>query len=119
MKIIEAYTPVDIRTCGAILKRVIESGKTVDQFRELAAAIAAQAANPEVRKYRLTFKVDDSKIESNEDVLTAIGLTNLRVFVKLKEVFERRGIDKKDVKASIKRLRKIELDGTEFGRQKE
>lgn len=119
MKIIEAYTPADIRACGAILKRVVESGRTIEQFREFAATIVAQAANPEMRKYRLRFKVDDSEVDNNEDILTAIGLTNLRVFIKLGKVFDRRGIDSKAVKTSIKRLRKIELEGIEFGRQKE
>lgn len=119
MKIIEAYTPLDIRTCEAMLRRVVESGRTIEQFREFAATIIVQSANPQMGKYRLKFKIDDEKVERNEDILTAVGLNSLRVFNKLVKLFDRRGIDAKQIKESVKRLRKIELDGMEFGRQKE
>ena len=119
MKILEAYTAVDIRTCGKIITRVLESGRTVEQLRELASTLTAQAMHPATRGYLLKFKVDDEKIERNEDVLTAIGLHSLRTFNRLTKLFRRRGIDSKEIGDSVKRLRRIELDGATFGKQKE
>lgn len=119
MKIVEAYTPVDIRACGAMLNGVLAAGGTIDQFREFAATLTAQAAHPEVRRYRLRFEIDDENFENNEDILRALGLGTLRSFNKLIRLFERRGIDLKQIKRSVKKLRKVELEGTNFGRLKE
>lgn len=118
MKILEAYTPAQIRACGQMLERSFEHGKTLEEFLELAAMVKAQAAHPLMQGFRLVFSVNGNSDSSNESLLESFHLRTLRTFLKIQELFDERSIGRSEIRKAIKKLRKIELASTKFGWQK-
>ena len=118
MKILEAYTPAQIRACGQMLERTLASGKSLEDFRELASIVKAQAAHPLMQGFRLVFSVNGDSNSSNEAVLEAFHYTTLRTWLRMKELFEEREINKSDIRSVVRKLRKVEIESTSFGRSK-
>jgi hypothetical protein len=100
-----------------MLERSFDSGKTLEQFMDLAQLVKARAANPLMKQFRLTFQISDNG-HSNEELLESFDYITLRNWMKMEQMFIKRTIGAKDVKAAAKKLRQIELDQTRFGRQK-
>lgn len=118
MKILEAYTPAQIRACGQMLERSFEHGQSLEEFLELAAFVKAQAAHPMMQRFRLTFSVNGDSNSSNEAVLEAFPRQTLKTWLKMEELFKERKITQAEVKQAHKKLRKIELRETHYGRAK-
>jgi hypothetical protein len=116
MKILEAYTPAQIRACGQMLERSFEHGLELGDFLELAATLKAQAAHPMMQKFRLVFSVNGDSNSSNESVLEAFSHYTLRTWLKMKELFEERKIERQDIRSAIRRIRSADLKNTKYGR---
>lgn len=115
MKILEAYTPAQIRACGQMLERTFDNGGDLETFLELASMVKAQAAHPMMQGFRLVFSVNGESDSSNEAVLESFNYGTLRTFLKMEELFGKREIKKNNIRGAIKKLRKIELNSTKFG----
>lgn len=118
MKILEAYTPAQIRACSQMLERSFDHGQSLEDFLELAAFVKAQAAHPMMRGFRLTFSVNGDSNSSNESVLEAFPLQTLKTWLKMEELFTERKINRPEVKQAYKKLRKLDLKSTRYGRTK-
>lgn len=118
MKILEAYTPAQIRSCGQMLTQSFNHGLSLEDFLELAAALRAQAAHPLMQRFHLVFSVNGDSNSSNESVLESFPYQTLRIWLKMKDLFEERNIQSKEIKSAIRKTRRIELKNTKFGRGK-
>lgn len=118
MKILEAYTPAQIRACGQMLERSFEHGQKLEDFLELAQLMRDQAANPLMQGFRLIFQVNGNSNSSNESLLRSFPLITLKTWLKIQSLFLERSIKEPDVKLAIKDIRKTDLKATVFGRVK-
>ena len=118
MKILEAYTPAQIRACGQMLERSKDHGLSFEEFLEFTQMVKAQSAHPMMQRFRLTFSVNGESNSSNEMLLGAFNYGTLKVFLKMEGLFQDRSIERKDIKKAIRSLRKVDLSQTRFGRSK-
>lgn len=118
MKMLEAYTPAQIRACGQMLERTLAGGRSLEDFLEFTSIVKAQAAYPLMQGFRLVFSVNGDSNSSNEAVLESISYATLKTFLKLQGLFEEREIKAKDIKTAVKKLRKIDFAQTRWGKGK-
>jgi hypothetical protein len=118
MKILEAYTPAQIRACGQMLERSFEHGLALGDFLELTATLKAQAAHPMMQRFRLVFSVNGDSNSSNEAVLEAFNRFTLRTWLKMKKLFDERKISTADIKLMERKLRRADWATTKEGRVK-
>lgn len=108
--ILEVYTPAQIRTCGKILKRLFEHGKTVEEFLALCEYLTVNASNPLVTKFRLAFKTKERERLNKEDLLNSLGWSTLRSWTRLSKLLKEQQIEEKEIKTYIRKARKAWLE---------
>lgn len=118
MKILEAYTPAQIRACSQMLERSFDHGQSLEDFLELASMVKANSAHPMMQRFRLVFSVNGDSNSSNESLLEAFPMQTLKTWLKMEELFGERKITRFEVKQAHKKLRKLDLKETKYGRVK-
>lgn len=115
MKVLEVYTPAQIRACGQMLELFFAQGRRLEEFLELVAVAKAQSTHPMMSKYRLVFETSVNGDSSNEEILNSFSYETLRSWLKIEKLFSSRTIRLPEVRSAAKRLRKAALSDTRFG----
>jgi hypothetical protein len=101
-----------------MLERTFESGKSLEDFLTLARIVKAQAMNPMMSRFRLTFTVAPNGDHTNEEILESFHYDTLRSWLKMEKMFKNRTIQVSEVKTAAKNLRKAALNGERYGKFK-
>ena len=118
MKILEAYTPAEVRGCGRMVKRIIASGGQAADILGYAAYAEANAANPRIARLRLVMRRPENEATTKDELLYSFGHELLREWVKLTKDILKFQLEIDEIRSFIKRERKKELATTKFGRKK-
>jgi len=115
MKILEAYTPEEIRACGKMVKRLMLAGGKAEDILGYAAYAEAEASNPRIVKLRLFFKRPEHEATTKSELLGAFGYELLREWLKLSKDILGFQLSLDEIRSFIREERKKTLSVTKFG----
>lgn len=117
MKVIEAYTPVEVRACGRMVKAIQRAGGKAEDILGYAAEAEANAKNPVFWKRRFVFKRPEVETLTRGEVLGACGYEMLKGWLKVGKELSKFQVTVQEIFEYVKEERKKDLASTKFGRR--
>jgi len=100
MKILEAYTPAQIRACGAMLE-ALKGKRSPEELIAFARTLRDPKRQRAIIHYRLLLPKTFDRELTSEEFLLSIGWVNLRAWRKLGGELSKRGISSNQVKKFV------------------
>lgn len=118
MRPVDAYTPAQIRACGAMLEalNIADNPQAIRSLIEYARFLGNPKVQSYVRKYRLFLYRSTSRPFTPDDFLTAVGWYTLRSWRNLGKDLAKYNLDDDKIKEFIKVERKKWLNESSAGR---
>ena len=114
MKILEAYSPSQIRACGAMLE-ALKGKRSPEDLIELARILRNPKRQNAITRYRLLLpRVMDRELTSREFLLS-LGWEALKSWRRLEQELSRREITSRDLKLFIHGERQKHLNESRYG----
>ena len=112
MKALEVFGPKDIRSCARILGLLENLGLDLSDLQAHAEHLRFMGSQGR------TLVFPNAKFPTpgdNGNILDALGYETLAKWRKIKGLFDKAGLDEAEIRAYVRKQRKVALKGTHWG----
>ncbi len=117
MRLLEAYTPVQVRAAGRMVKAIQLAGGKAEDILRYAAEAEANARNPIFWKKRFVFEAPTNLAPTKDEILGACGYEMLRSWLRVGKELCKFDLTTGDIFEFVREERKKDLASTKFGRR--
>jgi len=115
MKTLVAYTPAQIRACGAMLE-ALEGKHTPSELIAFARGLKDPKIQNQILKHRLILPPPKDQPPTGEEFLFAVGWQTLRIWNRIRRELVSRNVTTDEVKNFIRKERRTWLEQPKTGK---